>query len=114
MVKPSRPAVAIDALWYGDIFKAGGLVSPTGEVTETYTAIPIGSGPGFTQPLKFHFVLGWGLDNAAQAGGGYNVTGADIRPDGAESPGGDVAWPEYLDGNPAFDQMRGLSSDGVL
>ena len=49
LLKPERPAVAIDALWLGDIFDSGPLRSRTGEVSATFTEIS-----GF----RWHFVLG--------------------------------------------------------
>ena len=35
LLKPDRPALAIDSQWYGDIFHAGLLQSETGEISET-------------------------------------------------------------------------------
>ena len=35
LLKPDRPALAIDSQWYGDIFHAGPLQSETGEISET-------------------------------------------------------------------------------
>ena len=60
LLKPQRPAIALDAQWFGDLFcKKGGsanlncsLCSPTGEVSETFTQLL----PNATQ--RWHFVLG--------------------------------------------------------
>lgn len=115
LLKPERPAVAIDALWYGGIFKSGRLQSASGEISQTFTALRVpGARPtpeSESLPLLWHYVLGWGIDNeAADSHGGYNVSYTDL----GELPGQPlppaaptmVAWPEYLDGTPQFSQLR--------
>jgi hypothetical protein len=116
LLKPNRPAIAIDNLWMGDIFKSGSLQSKSGEVSATFTSL------GSSSPtLYWHFVLGWGLDNAAEtSGGGYGVQCHDLvgckeplkaapqcRPStGCKPLAPYLAWPEYLDGRSHFQQLR--------
>ena len=58
LLKPERPAVAIDALWLGAIFDSGPLRSRTGEVSATFTEIS-----GF----RWHFVLGEAWNSRVQS-----------------------------------------------
>ena len=60
-------------------------------------------------PLLWHYVLGWGIDNvAADSHGGYNVSYTDLPDLPLPVPATPtmVAWPEYLDGQPQFSQLR--------
>ena len=120
LLKPDRPAVAIDTQWYGDIFHEGPLVSGTGEVSETFSTLRVTridsrvDTPSAERQklgeLRWNFVLGWGIDNAARSDGGYNITAKDI---GLRSSAGVIgvgpthlAWPEYVDGQPDYKQLR--------
>lgn len=121
LLKPNRPAVAIDAQWYGDIFRDGPLQSGTGEVSETFSTLrvsrieshsiePDSTERELLEEVRWNFVLGWGIDNEARKDGGYNISAEDIglRPS-ADAIGVQpthLAWPEYLDGHPDYSQLR--------
>jgi hypothetical protein len=108
-------ASQLDNLWIGDIFGSGSLQSVTGEVSATFTTLRMMAEMS-TSPLRWHFVLGWGLDNQAapqvraQTGGGYEVQCEDLS--GCDDASTSVAWPEYLDGQPRFDQLRTFPTQG--
>lgn len=115
LLKPDRPAVAIDTQWYGDIFKQGRLQSTTGEISETFSTLRVaGAGSdsdgGASIDLRWNFVLGWGIDNSASRDGGYNITAEDIGMRASSNSIGigptHLAWPEYLNGKPDYNHLR--------
>ena len=135
-LKPSRPAVALDAVWVGAIFgsapaatKRRGIVVPSkgGEVTFTYTDLNISSsasagsagGAGGADnrhdaSARWFFVLGWG-GVQTHAGGklvdGANVTFADIASSSMVADGEYVAWAER---QPHPSVGAGASGGGAL
>lgn len=126
LLKPDRPAVAIDTQWYGDIFHDGPLQSGTGEISETFSTLRVvqidhhsvdidsDERQKLELELRWNFALGWGIDNAARSDGGYNITAKDIGLRSSADAVGvgptHLAWPEYLDGQPDYMQIRPLST----
>eukprot|EP00966_Prymnesium_polylepis_P260863 6025585-Prymnesium_polylepis.1 len=77
LLKPDRPAVAIDAVFIQDAFGSGG---PSGEVSATYTTLSDGS-----DRLCWNFILSTDLDEI------YELKAADLSSTARISSEG-VAW----------------------
>lgn len=78
LLKPDRPALAVDAWWSQQAFGHGG---PRGEVTQTATTIGTGAAA-----LRWHFVLG--CDLSAE----YTVEPRELLPEGMGHTSVGVAW----------------------
>lgn len=140
-LKPTRPAVALDAVWVGDIFgptaltsietstTRRGIVTPEkgGEVTFTFTDLAVGGGGGRSAFARWFYVLGWGSVQTLVPGRGSHADGANItfddiassagaEPYGSYSGGDYVAWPEVHlatpSAGPASSRSHGGGSGG--
>ena len=77
LLKPDRPALAVDRQWEEYVFESGGLVS--GDVTHTRTTLSMGGGGGGdAEEGVFVFVLGIGLDHEWEVSLAADI--GDLRP----------------------------------
>ena len=74
LLKPGRPALALDSVWYGRLFPARlGRHGSGGEVSATYTEV------GNLKGLRWYDVLGWGTDSTVTLDDLMGSTGSPVR-----------------------------------